>query len=197
MWVRKRDGNRCIITGSTTDPLVTTWIVPPFFTSVDYDGPVSFTPPPASENIYLKVNNGLTMRQDVADLFSNNDIAIDVDDNFRVVFMQEPSKLCSKKLLAMIPSHISLPRGIQEELWVDLRMLRWHLRYTLLANGAADDVTLYYGQGKMAAVIDKLTGEDEGGDEVEDMEDLDNELWKSPIGQIYFAWLVFTKGMKD
>ncbi|OBZ72685.1 hypothetical protein A0H81_07531 [Grifola frondosa] len=188
--VRKRDG-KCVITGTTTKPLATTWIVAPYFRGVvDYN--VSAFPLPDDENIFLTVKNGLTMRQDIADLFFNNDIAIDVDDDFRVIYMQEPSKLCSKELLPIIPSHISLPEDTPEDLRPDLCMLRWHLKYSLLANGAADDVMTYYGKDEISAVLGELTGED--GDE---MQEWDNELWQSPIGQLCLAWLLITKRMEQ
>ncbi|OBZ72111.1 hypothetical protein A0H81_07561 [Grifola frondosa] len=139
--VRKRDG-RCIITGTTAQPLKTTWIVPPTFRGI-----VNQHYPVSDENDdpeWYNVKNGVTMHQELADLFLNNDIAIDVDDNCRVIFFQDPRKLCSEKLLATIPTFISVPKNVPQELGPDLQLFRYHLKWSITVNGNAGDVMDYY-----------------------------------------------------
>ncbi|OBZ72037.1 hypothetical protein A0H81_07559 [Grifola frondosa] len=175
--VRKRDG-RCIITGTTAETLKTTWIVVPTFGGIVNQHYPAFSDK-NDDSEWYNVKNGVTMRQELADLFLNNDIAIDVDD---------PRKLCSEKLLATIPTYISLPRNVPKELGPDLQMFRYHLKWSITVNGNAGDVMDYYDRRELSSAIDELLGEEE--DEMAGPED---PMWQTEIGQIIMAWLIHTK----
>ncbi|OBZ72363.1 hypothetical protein A0H81_07564 [Grifola frondosa] len=165
MQVRKRDG-RCVITGTTAEPLKTTWIVPPTF-------PVNYRYPAFSEE------------DDDPEWYNDG---LRNQDNFRVVFFRDPRKLCSKEPLAMIPTYISLPENVPEQLGPDLQMLRYHLKWSIIVNGNAGDIMDYYNRQDVSSTLDELLGEDEG-----EMAGPEDPLWQTEIGQIIMAWLIHTK----
>ncbi|KAH7903853.1 hypothetical protein BJ138DRAFT_1119986 [Hygrophoropsis aurantiaca] len=89
--VRTRDHHCCVITGtpeSAGAPLTATWICPPFIVTNPCGHDSNRNKAELEEAIapFLTVSNGLTFREDIAELFSQNSFGIDVDDNYRIVF---------------------------------------------------------------------------------------------------------------
>lgn len=87
--VISRDHGRCVVTGAGADngPLNVTWIYPPIVGSE----PDCYEPEIGQQftddlEQYLTISNALTLREGIAELFRQNFLGIDVDDNYRIVF---------------------------------------------------------------------------------------------------------------
>ncbi|GBE85915.1 hypothetical protein SCP_0804390 [Sparassis crispa] len=129
--VKVRDSERCIVTGTPSNEasLVISWIYPPFLASFDMEEDITQ---------YLSVTNALTMREDLAKGFEENEFGIDVDDNYRIVSFvpSAPSYLLPHTHLDL--SHFS-PNVRPNE-----QYLRRHFIMCLVVNFLGGDISKQY-----------------------------------------------------
>ncbi|TDL20937.1 hypothetical protein BD410DRAFT_899216 [Rickenella mellea] len=91
----ERDGH-CVLTGSRdSDELTATWILPPslgYLLSDDeyLQNQYQESPESCDMSHLMTLTNVLSMRKDIAHLFQDNAIGVDVDDNHRIVVFDQP-----------------------------------------------------------------------------------------------------------
>ncbi|KAJ6516733.1 hypothetical protein C8R47DRAFT_403394 [Mycena vitilis] len=169
--VMARDRQRCRVTGST-DNIMLTWIVPPpwAWAAVDVGNPEDLDPAP-----YRVAANALTMRADFKVHFYNHNFAVDVDDEYRIVVLRDMGADH-----ALLPTHLP---GHPVQPGADAEFFRLHLRYSLNFMVLGGDIGDTYPPGLVLAKMEELgvRGEDY------DMVPLTDERWQTELGKAIFA----------
>ncbi|KAJ7610008.1 hypothetical protein DFH06DRAFT_1346145 [Mycena polygramma] len=142
--VNARDKQRCRVTGSTDDAMLT-WIVPPpwAWAAVNAGDPEDLDPTP-----FIVAANALTMRADLKVHFYNHNFAVDADDEYRIVILRDMGAD-----QALLPSH--LPQHPDHD-DADVEFFRLHLRYSLNFMVLGGDVSESYPTHHILRTMEEL-----------------------------------------
>ncbi|GBE85888.1 hypothetical protein SCP_0804120 [Sparassis crispa] len=161
--VKVRDSERCIFTGTSSNQasLVIRWIYPPFLASFNMEEDM---------RQYLSVSNALTMREDLAKGFEENEFGVDVDDNYRIV-----SFVPSASSYLLPRTHLDLSHLSQNARPSD-EYLRGHFIRCLVVNFLGGDISEIYED------VDPDEFWEERGVFDEDY-DFDEQEWHTELGR--------------
>ncbi|KAJ7573991.1 hypothetical protein C8J56DRAFT_980440 [Mycena floridula] len=162
---QSRDGSTCSITGSHQAKV--TWIVPP-------EGGERTRKPGDRQpfydliEFYKTLENTITVSEAIYPLFVDNKIAIDIEDNYRIIQFED---LLSD---VELPSHmpISFCNKPSTERPGEF-FLRNHFKYTLWVQFLGGDITNESTNPKVEGMWKELSQESA----------LDDDRWQTPVGQ--------------
>ncbi|KAJ7629810.1 hypothetical protein DFH06DRAFT_710292 [Mycena polygramma] len=166
-----RDKQRCRVTGSTNDVMLT-WIVPPpwAWAAVKAGDPEDLDPAP-----YVVAANALILRRDLKVHFYNHNFAVDVDDGYRIIVLRDMGAD-----QALLPAR--LLRHPDDD-GADAEFFRLHLRYSLNFMLLGGDISETYPTHRILRTMEELglRGEDD------EMAPLDDKRWDTELGKAILA----------
>ncbi|KAF9809685.1 hypothetical protein IEO21_07319 [Rhodonia placenta] len=116
---------------------------------------------------FKSATNIMTMRSDLAKLFYENKFSIDVDDNYRIVFFQDPDELeCSSESMSALTGrdYHWTPPTPDGAFQPDKDLLRRHFRHSLRVNLCGNDIHFYLTRNQIQAFWDRFNGDSDHAD---------------------------------
>ncbi|KAL6306469.1 hypothetical protein BKA93DRAFT_824007 [Sparassis latifolia] len=182
--VRIRDGRRCAVTGASSAEasLTVCWIVlPSTADKVEQLVLPDLTPIRADMTPYLATSNAWTLRTDLAEMFTNNQWGVDVEDNCRVVFFGLYDSYAH--LLPQIPSNLPL----DTESGPIRERLKEHFTRCLASNILGGDIHDKYDGFDLKGYLDDMGYYEDGIDSSDPawQTELGKEVWELLIRRRY------------
>ncbi|KAF9551736.1 hypothetical protein CPC08DRAFT_728949 [Agrocybe pediades] len=144
-----RDGKECALSGPAGDKAVVSWIVPPAYMEWDdYEGKYE------SPDAIRIPRNCITLHGSLQAPFMNNAISIDVDDDYRIVVLdqigEDALQLLAKENFRAYRLKENVLRG--GENGVELSFIRAHFKYSLCTKFSGGDVYEDYTIGDIQGI---------------------------------------------
>ncbi|KAF8890514.1 hypothetical protein CPB84DRAFT_1784744 [Gymnopilus junonius] len=183
---------KCLFTGAALnrdqDKTVAIWYLPPFFSYL-----VNITPYHERLDIHGEIiqnnnlcekleniGNCLVTSQEIAELLWNNKVAVDVEDDYRIIYFDQrnPDTINFKSYLQFPNS----PSQLNDD------YIRGQFKYSLQRNIQGGDVRDDFALDAPEDFLESRNGELEEEDEEE--YDFTNEVWQTGMGKVVHDWLL-------
>jgi len=160
--VSKRDNGRCCVTSATDSvntPTCITWVLPPTWADACY--PPQIVGTPSRTDSFKRMENAITLREDLLGPWSENMFSVDVDDDYRIiVFKDLPEGLT-------LPSHLSPDSPRPSDYF-----LRSNFKWCIGVHFFGGDISEDYSVGDVQTLMSELI----------ESNNLTDEKWQSGIG---------------
>lgn len=136
---------------------------------------------------FKSTTNILTMRSDLAKLFYENRFSIDVDDNYRIIFFQDPDELeCSLESIDALNArdYHWTPPTPDGAFQPDKDLLRRHFRHSLRVNLCGNDIHFCLTGGQIQVYWDRFNGYSDDDDVIGPTD----PEWDTPLGRCCREW---------